>query len=162
MRRDDRPAVVERCGTCRANRGEFQNSGGVIYQDRLWRLEHCIEPIPVAGWLVLKPLRHVEAFADLTEEEAESFGPLVRLATRAMREVLQPAKVYVCLFSESEGFAHIHVHLIPRFAETPHELHGAGVFDLLRRAGEEQRNLGDVAAAAEVAAAVLERLQAGR
>src|SRR5947209_5697872 len=56
----------EGCLTCRANRGEIVAPGGVIYEDALWRLEHSLEPIPMIGWLILKPLRHVEAFADFT------------------------------------------------------------------------------------------------
>lgn len=152
-------SFTEDCGTCRANRGDIKTPGGVIYQDALWRLEHTFEPIPLVGWLVLKPLRHVESFPDLTDGEAESLGPLIRRATRAMREVLQPAKVYVCQFSEAEGFAHVHFHLIPRFADTPHELQGPGVFDLLRRATQEQRNLGDVEVAARTAQEIGERLR---
>src|SRR2546425_3949235 len=101
------------CGTCRANRGELAAPGGVVYEDALWRAEHAIEPIPMVGWLVLKPLRHVEAFADLTPEEAAAFGPIAHRLTRAMTAVLGPVKVYVCLFAEAEHFTHIHVHLIP-------------------------------------------------
>ena len=147
------------CGTCRANRGELPTPGGVIYQDAWWRAEHIIEPIPLAGWLVLKPLRHVEAFADLTLEEAASFGPLVRRITMAMREVLKPTKIYVCQFSEAQDFAHIHFHLIPRFAATPPESRGPGVFDLLSEAASQGRNLADVSAAAGVVAAVRERIR---
>src|SRR5438034_11247539 len=109
------PAFVEGCGTCRANQVEIPAPGGVIYQDALWRLEHIFEPLPLAGWLVLKPLRHVEMVANLSDDEAGTLGPLVQRTTSAMREVLEPAKIYVCQFSEAEGFAHIHIHLIPRF-----------------------------------------------
>lgn len=148
------------CGTCRANRGELAAPGGVIYQDALWRLEHVIEPLPLAGWLVLKPLRHVEAFADLTPDEAATFGPLVRRVTAAMTDALHPAKVYLCQFSEARGFAHIHFHLIPRFAETPPERRGPDVFTLLSEASREGRNLVPVEAAERAAAAIRERLHA--
>jgi diadenosine tetraphosphate (Ap4A) HIT family hydrolase len=107
----------EDCLTCRANRGELVTPGGVIYQDALWRLEHSLESIPMVGWLILKPLRHVEAFAGLTPNEAASLGPLARRITRAMTEVLAPARVYVCLYAEA--VSHVHFHLIPRYHETP-------------------------------------------
>jgi hypothetical protein len=42
------------CVACQATRGEVPTPGGVIYQDRLWRLEHAFEPIPMVGWLILK------------------------------------------------------------------------------------------------------------
>jgi len=136
----------EGCGTCRANRGEIPTPGGVIYQDELCRLEHTFEPIPLVGWLVLKPLRHVEMFAELTDDESATLGPpLIRRTTGAMREVLQPAKIYVCQFSEAEGFEQLHIHLIPRFADTPADLRGPRVFDLLSQATARRRNLGDLA-----------------
>jgi diadenosine tetraphosphate (Ap4A) HIT family hydrolase len=149
---------LEGCGTCRANRGELPTPGGVIYQDGLWRVEHVVEPIPMVGWLVLKPLRHVEAFADLTPDEAASFGPLVRRITTAMTEVLAAAKVYVCLFAEAAGFAHVHVHLIPRLEDTPSDRRGPQVFEYLREAAAEGRNLGDIADAERAASAVRARM----
>jgi diadenosine tetraphosphate (Ap4A) HIT family hydrolase len=151
-------SIVEECGTCRANLGGFPTPGGVIYQDGQWRLEHTFEPIPMVGWLVLKPLRHVEFFGDLTAEEARTFGPLVQRITSAMREVHKPAKVYLCQFAEQEGFGHLHFHLIPRAAELPRELRGPHVFDLMAEALRERRNLGDLEEAAQVATAVRERL----
>lgn len=145
------------CGTCRANRGELPAPGGVIYEDALWRLEHILAPIPMAGWLVLKPLRHVESFADLSAEEAAAFGPLVHGITRAMDAVMRPAKVYLCQFSEAEHFAHIHFHLIPRRADTPPEHRGPAVFALLSaaRAGS---NLAPVEEAERLAAGLRSRL----
>jgi diadenosine tetraphosphate (Ap4A) HIT family hydrolase len=128
------------CLTCRANRGEPSTPGGVIHDDGLWRLEHAFEPVPLAGWLIVKPLRHVEAFSDLTAEEAAAFGPLARRATSALMAVLQPKKVYLCLVAEAENAAHIHFHLVPRFEDTPPELRGPGIFALLREAMTSGRN----------------------
>ncbi len=153
-------AAQGECGTCRANRGELPAPGGVIYEDGLWRLEHSFEPIPLVGWLVLKPLRHVEFFGDLTAEEAESFGRVLRRVSHAMQQVLRPAKIYVCQFSEAEGLSHIHFHLIPRIADTALELRGPRIFGLLATAVGEGRNLGDIDAAARVAKSVRELLEA--
>lgn len=146
------------CDTCRANRGEVRTLGGALYQDGLWRLEHVFEPVPVAGWLVLKPLRHVEAFAELTEEEASVFGPLVRRITQAMTKVLAPSKVYVCLFAEHPRAAHVHVHLIPRAPGLPPEYRGPGIFRLLSEARTAGRSLVDTAEAERVATAIRDRL----
>jgi diadenosine tetraphosphate (Ap4A) HIT family hydrolase len=149
----------QECLTCRLNEGEGRAPGGVIYQDGLWRLEHAIEPIPMAGWLVLKPLRHVEHFADLTPEEAAVFGPLTRQITQAMREVLRPEKIYLSLYAEAVGFAHLHVHIIPRFAGTPDDRRGPRVFDYLRESSQTGRNLADVQEAVRVAAAIRHLLE---
>lgn len=94
------------CLTCRFNRDEIASLGGPIYRDALWRLEHVNEPIPLVGWLVLKPMRYVEAFADLTEEEAAAFGPLTRRVTQAMTEVLRPIKTYLSLFTDRAPTRH--------------------------------------------------------
>ena len=130
----------------------------MIYHDELWQLEHILEPIPQAGWLVLKPLRHVEAFGDLTAAEATAFGLIARRPTQAMTQILSSTKIYVVLFAEAPNAAHIHFHLIPRFAETPEGQRGPNVFNLLRDASIQGRSLGSVAAAQQIAAAIRERL----
>lgn len=135
--------MTEDCGTCRYNRGELPAPGGTIYDDGVWNLQHIGEPLPLVGWLVLKPIRHIESLAELSPEEAVSFGPLVRSASRVLTDELGCVKVYCCAFSEAEGFAHVHVHLIPRFEDTPPDERGPGVFGRLGRAQGEGRDLAD-------------------
>lgn len=147
------------CLTCRINRGEISSPGGTIYRDDLWCLEHDIEPIALAGWLVLKPLRHVEAFADLSAEEAAAFGPLTRRITQVMTEVLRPVKIYLSMYMEAEGFAHLHVHLIPRFAETPVDHRGPRIFDYQREAKQHGQRPEALAAAIGYAEAIRRRLR---
>jgi diadenosine tetraphosphate (Ap4A) HIT family hydrolase len=145
------------CGTCRANRGQLAAPGGAIYDDGLWRAEHAIEPIPMVGWLVLKPLRHVETFADLTAEEAARFGTIAHRLAQALTAELGAIKVYLSLYAEAEHFAHVHVHLIPRRADMPPDRRGPRVFEYLREA-TAHGNQADVAEAARVAAAIRARL----
>jgi diadenosine tetraphosphate (Ap4A) HIT family hydrolase/predicted kinase len=136
--------------TCRHDRGELFSVGGVIYQDTFWHIEH-ITPLAVPGWLVLKPIRHVEHVADLSGDEAiQQFGPLVQLTAAALRATTNAAKVYVVMFAEREANAHIHFHLIPRRHDDPSELRGPGVFECLRRAFEEPASSADVAAAERI------------
>jgi len=147
------------CVTCRANRGEIPAPGGVIYEDAHWRLEHTFEPIPMVGWLVLKPLRHTESVADLTPDEAASLGPLLQRVAAAMTEVLTPVKVYVSLYAEAENAAHIHIHLIPRHEGMPADRLGPWVFHFLAEAHRERRNLGDVETATRAVEAIREALR---
>ena len=80
------------CMTCRHDRGELFSVGGVIYQDTFWHIEH-ITPLAVPGWLVVKPIRHVEHVADLSGDEAiQQFGPLVQLTAAALRATTNAAK----------------------------------------------------------------------
>jgi diadenosine tetraphosphate (Ap4A) HIT family hydrolase len=98
-------STPEHCIACRANQGQLRAPGGVIYQDGLWQLEHILEPIPMEGWLVLKPLRRVEAFSDLTTDEAAAFGLLARRASEAMMQTLVPTRIYVVLFASAVRIA---------------------------------------------------------
>ncbi len=145
--------------TCRANRGELRAPGGVIYKDRLWRIEHILEPIPMAGWLIAKPLRHVTTFADLTAEEAAVFGPLMHRAMGALQLLLDAEKVYLCLFAEAAGFGHIHFHLIPAMRGWTAQQRGPAVFELI---GEAKRrgNIADPSLAVAIADGVRRSLAA--
>jgi len=153
-------ASAAECLTCRLNRGDLPSPGGIIYQDDLWQLQHDIEPIALVGWLILKPLRHVEAFADLTPEEASAFGPLTRRVTRAMTEVLHPSKIYLSLYAEAAGFAHVHVHLIPRYADTPPERRGPGIFEYLRESKASGQNRGAITEVEHATGAIRQTLRA--
>ena len=73
----------------------MQPPGGVIYEDAYWQVDHGLEPIALAGWLIIKPKRHCEHIAELAPEETASFGLLLRNTARALTEVLYPAKVRV-------------------------------------------------------------------
>lgn len=144
----------QECIACRLHEGELSAPGGPIYRDRLWVLEHIVEPIPMAGWLVLKPVRHVESFAELTPEEASSFGPLTHRITMAMTEVIRPAKIYLSMYMEGANAAHLHVHLIPRMNDTPADRRGPRIFEYARESSDTGQNLGDVDVATQVASRV--------
>jgi diadenosine tetraphosphate (Ap4A) HIT family hydrolase len=152
-------AETAECVGCRANRGEIRAPGGALWDDGLWRLEHTFEPFPMVGWLILKPLRHVESLADLTPDEGAALGPLLRRITAAMMAELAPARVYAALFAES--VAHVHIHLIPRAPDLPETLYGGRIFELLEVAFASGESNGDPARAAEVALAIKARLAAG-
>jgi len=148
------PKLHEQCIACRLHRGDLSAPGGPIYRDDLWVLEHIIEPIPMAGWLVLKPVRHVESFAELTPDEASAFGPLTRRVTIAMTEVIRPAKIYLSMYMEGANAAHLHVHLIPRMDDTTPNRRGPWIFEYARESTVTRTNLGDVALATQVASRV--------
>jgi diadenosine tetraphosphate (Ap4A) HIT family hydrolase len=97
---------------------------------RGWRVAHAFNS-SVPGWLVLVPLRHVERFADLTDEEVSSFAPVVRSLSRALQDELGCAKTYLAVFGEHIGFEHLHAHVIPRMPELDAATWGTFVFDRL-------------------------------
>ena len=101
-----------------------------------WRVAHAFNTT-LPGWLVLAPLRHVEAFTDLSREALTELGGLVHDLSAALAEVTGCVKTYVMQFSEAEGFSHLHVHLVPRMADQPADLRGPRVFGHLTEPGED-------------------------
>lgn len=80
------------------------------------------------GWLVLVPTRHITSFTELTPEAADELGGLVRRLGAALEVVTGCVKTYLMQFSEAEGFAHLHLHLVPRLSDHPEDARGPRVF----------------------------------
>lgn len=95
-----------------------------------WRVAHAFNS-SLPGWLVLLPTRHVMSFTDLTPEAAAEMGGLVHRLALALEEVTGCVKTYLMQFSEAEGFAHLHLHLVPRMADQPEHARGPRVFTYL-------------------------------
>ena len=102
-----------------------------------WRVVHAFDS-SLPGWLVLLPTRHVRSFTDLVPEAADELGGLVRRLSVALETVTGCVKTYLMQFSEAEGFAHLHLHLVPRMPDQPEHARGPRVFAYLG-ADEGQR-----------------------
>ncbi len=99
-----------------------------------------------SGWLVLLPQRHVEGLHLLSDDEAIGLGRLLKPAAAALVEVTGCLRTYVMLFAEKEGFAHLHLHVVPRQAELSPEHRGPAIFAYLgvpheQRVPESDRNV---------------------
>jgi diadenosine tetraphosphate (Ap4A) HIT family hydrolase len=140
------------CLACQANSGVVHPPGGVIYDDGLWRLEHMLAPAVLPGWLILKPLRHVESLTGLTPAEAAALGPLLVRATAALEAVTSAERVYSVLLAEA--VRHVHFHIIPRTESVPESGRGPAIFSLPPAAPEER--------CAAIALAVADRLREHR
>lgn len=95
------------------------------------------------------PRRHVTALPDLTDTEAERLGTWQVRLSRALHTVTGCGKTYLAQFAEAEGFAHVHVHVIPRAADLPVDLRGPRVFEHLRRPEAEHITAARIDALAE-------------
>lgn len=104
------------CLACAVNERRVQPPGGFIVDEELWVADHELGPL-MRGYLIIKPRRHVHYFADLSDEEAISYGPTLRRVLNAMTVALHPERIYVCSFAETVH--HLHFHLIPRYADMP-------------------------------------------
>lgn len=76
-------------------------------------------PDPYAGYLFVSPRRHAPGFADLTDDEARDVGALVAAAARALRAE-GATRVYTATIGH--GVDHLHVHVVPRWPETPDDV----------------------------------------
>lgn len=96
-----------------------------------WRVAHAFNS-SLPGWLVILPTRHVTSFTELTPAAAAELGGLVRGLGMALETVTGCVKTYLMQFSEAEGFAHLHLHLVPRLPDQPDDARGPRVFSYLK------------------------------
>jgi diadenosine tetraphosphate (Ap4A) HIT family hydrolase len=109
-----------------------------------------LEPGGVPGWMVVAPLRHVEAVDALTSEEQAALIPLVAQVAAALRLETPAEKVYVAAFAER--LPHFHVHVIARPPDLPEADRGPSVFALAPPVDSQRSD--------EVGRRVLARLEA--
>lgn len=79
------------------------------------------------GHLLIESIRHIVDPADLNDEEAQGLGLLIRDAIVLVRRHLEAEQAYV--FRLNEKVAHFHVHIVPRYKETPTEYMGYKIMD---------------------------------
>jgi diadenosine tetraphosphate (Ap4A) HIT family hydrolase len=122
-------ALVDDCLACDILAGRVTLPGGVLFEDAYWWVDHRASPVLLPGFLIVKPRRHVEHLADLTDAEGAGLGPVLRLASRALTRAVAPAKVYAASFGER--VRHLHCFVLPRTPDMP--AHGLDVLNALFR-----------------------------
>lgn len=117
------------CGICRS-----LTDATPLYSDDLWHVRSLTAG--VAGWLMLISQRHCPGPAHMDDDEARAFGPALRHFESLLQEISGAERIYTAALGESNH--HMHVHMVPRYAEMPKGAIGWSVFDLERacRAGE--------------------------
>lgn len=98
------------CLACDLTAGREPLPGGSILQTEHWAVEHCVGPLGV-GTLIVKPLRHVTRFADLTLAESPEFGPLVQRVSAAILAETGADQTYICEWSHA-GWEPVHIHFV--------------------------------------------------
>jgi histidine triad (HIT) family protein len=97
---------------------------GVIWSDGIVYAGHCHlmdrQDIHL-GWLMVEPYRHVAGLGDLTRQEAAAIGIMCSRLAKALCESEGAEHVYSFVFGDGLARAHLHVHLMARYAGTPRE-----------------------------------------
>ena len=138
----------ENCLACDIITGKKKAPGGIIYENEYWMVDHSV-PALIPGFLIIKPKRHCEQIAQLSEKEMASFGPIVHRTCQALSQVVNPEKVYVASFGEY--VKHVHFFVIPRTSDMP-----ANGSDIMKAMWVEKRWVASEEQAAQITQKVRE------
>ena len=133
--------TTEKCLVCREHRGDVDVPGGLVETREgavlTFHVPLLFAPTAYAGHLMVTPRRHVADFAGLTPDEARSVGAAIQQHSAALK-ALGAARVYVA--TVGHGVDHLHVHLLPRWPETPDDVRWVEVdeWDGARRLSAEE------------------------
>jgi len=100
------------CLTCSIINGEVFPVGGILYKDSYVLLHHCID-LQIPGYLILSPVRHIESYSDLSQNEMLHMGRVTKAAVAALKRIDGIEKVYLASFGEET--THFHMHIFPRY-----------------------------------------------
>lgn len=114
----------QECFICAKHQEGDEAQGGILYEDDLVYVGHrhtTSKPSAYRGWLIVETKRHVADLGDLDDNEAASIGLTVNRVARALR-AFGAEHVYAFVFGDA--VPHLHVHLAPRYPDTPREYWG--------------------------------------
>jgi diadenosine tetraphosphate (Ap4A) HIT family hydrolase len=110
------------CLVCDEISGGIAVPGGAVYSSLSSLVVH-VPPINggdvFLGHLLVVPRRHVADFAGLDDDEAADIGVSIHVGSRTLKDA-GATSVYVATIGHS--VEHLHVHLLPRWPETPAEI----------------------------------------
>lgn len=110
-----------RCLICDQHTAAYLDEA-VWSDDLVWAGHMPADPAVYKGWLLVETVRHAAGFEDLDDAEAAAVGVLAARLARAVRQVVGAEHVYAFRFGD--GIPHFHLHLVPRYPETPREFWG--------------------------------------
>ncbi len=116
--------MMDYCFICNKHAGGIQTSGVTIYEDEYVYVGHIDrEGKPnYLGHIMIDLKRHTPSLGDMTMDEAKAFGVIMARVSKALIESENAEHVYSLVSGNS--VPHLHMHLVPRYANTPEEFWG--------------------------------------
>jgi len=104
---------METCFICRKHNGqELAPPGGYIYEDEHWMVCHAPGKLGPLGTLFIEAKRHFLDYSEMTEDEAATFGDVLKKTYHALRTYTNAERIYQ--LSTMEGQPHYHCWIVPR------------------------------------------------
>lgn len=103
------------CARLRDGRPHEGSVGGTLYEDSHWYAYHAPVASATPGQLFLVSKRHYLDFAEMTPDEATSYGLVLRRLYAVLKRATGAERVYAQV--TLEGVPHFHAWLIPRPAD---------------------------------------------
>jgi histidine triad (HIT) family protein len=119
-------AVGAECLVCRELHGDVEVPGGFLWHDEaavafhVPPLDEIGNPRPYLGHLLIVTRRHVARLGELTDDESSAVGRAAARLARALTEAGGAEWVYSAVIGT--GTPHFHLHLVPRYPDTPREV----------------------------------------
>ena len=140
------------CGMCAS-----LDTEPALYSDDLWVIRPIEPPWAIVGWMLMISRRHCSNPAAMDDDEARDLGTSVRHFERTLQRVTGAERIYTAALGEQAR--HLHIHMVPRYAQMPNNVSGWAVFDLQRAAAAGEAPLVDGAEAARIHAAYADALR---
>jgi histidine triad (HIT) family protein len=118
-------AMGESCFICNKHNGEIETSGVKIYEDEYVYVGHIDKggKPSYLGHIMIDLKRHAPSLGDMTMDEAKAFGVIMARVSKALKETEKAEHIYAAVSGNS--VPHLHMHIIPRYPNTPEAYWGA-------------------------------------
>lgn len=133
------------CFLCKKQRKLKEFVGCAIAEKNGLLLTHfpfVVDEKATRGHLIIEPKRHITDFSELNDVEAEALGFLIRKGSQIIKSLLKAEHVY--LFRINDKVAHLHFHLVPRYAGTPKEFWGTKIMEWPQRPTVELKEISEL------------------
>jgi diadenosine tetraphosphate (Ap4A) HIT family hydrolase len=117
----ERFIMGESCFICNKHEGSNQTSGVTIYEDEYVYVGHIDKggKPTYLGHIMIDLKRHAPSLGDMTTEEAKAFGVVMARVSKGLKETENAEHIYSLVSGNS--VPHLHMHIIPRYPNTPQE-----------------------------------------